>query len=184
MGHVVLYIAASLDGYIADANGGIDWLTAFDRPDEDFGYAAFLQRIGAIIVGGKTYRQVLRHARWPYAGIPCYVVTRHALADVPDAGISAFSGDVARLVEQTRRKTSKDIWLIGGAELVTQFANAGLIDEYIISIMPLTLGSGIALFQGITWQQRLTLVEAKTYPASVVQVTYTRTREMSETSGV
>jgi dihydrofolate reductase len=175
MGGVVLYIATSLDGYIADTDGGIDWLTAFEQPGEDFGYKAFLARIGAIIMGGKTYRQVLGFGPWPYPGVSCYVVTNRALADAPDTAVRAFAGDVVELVERVRRTTERDIWLVGGAELVTQFANRDLIDEYIISIMPLILGDGIPLFQGIMGQHHLRLIESKAYAAGVVQVTYIKT---------
>jgi dihydrofolate reductase len=172
MSNVILYIACSLDGYIADPDGGIDWLTAFDDASEDYGYAAFLSHVGAIIMGGKTYRQVLGFESWPYQGIPCHIVTRQPLTNPPDAAISAFSGDVALLVEQVRRTTDKDIWLVGGAQLVTQFANAHLIDEYIVSIIPLLLGDGIPLFQGLSSQHKLTLTGSSSYANGIVQLQY------------
>lgn len=172
MSSVVLYIACSLDGYIADPDGGIDWLTAFDQPDEDYDYTAFVQRLGAIIMGGKTYRQALGFGPWPYQGIPCHIVTTQPLAGPPDASISAFNGDVRELAAQVRQETGKDVWLIGGSEIITQFANAGLIDEYIISIIPLLLGQGIPLFRAIDARHRLTLTGSTSYPNGIVQLHY------------
>ena len=84
MGKVVLYIAASLDGYIATEDGGVGWLDKFNASGEDYGYSAFQDSIGAVIMGGKTYRQALGFGEWMYKNIPSYIVTSQPLAEHPN----------------------------------------------------------------------------------------------------
>jgi len=172
MGRVVLYIAASLDGFIAAKDGSVAWLEPFEKSGEDYGYQAFLSRLGAIIMGGNTYRQVLEFGAWPYPGITSYVVTRRPLAHQPDDSIRSFSGKVSKLMQQVKGETKKDIWLVGGGNLITQFVNQSLVDEYMLFIIPVFLGEGIPLFQNLASPARLRLVEATTYPSGVVQLHY------------
>ncbi len=172
MGDVILYIAASLDGFIARRNDDISWLTAYDGGGEDYGYAAFYARVGAVIVGGRTYREVLGFGAWPYPGKTTYVVTTQPLSNPPDADIHAFGGDVADLVAQVRQMTDQDIWLVGGGRLITAFVNQRLIDEIIITIVPLILGEGIPLFQGIAVEQSLQLTGSQVYANGLTQLRY------------
>jgi dihydrofolate reductase len=172
MSEILLYIAASLDGFIAERDGGVAWLESFDHGGEDYGYADFYARVGGLIMGGATYRQVLGFGAWPYAGVPCTVVTRRGLGEPPDAGVQAFSGDVAELVSQIQTESDRDVWLVGGGDLVGQFQERGLIDKYILSIMPVVLGEGIPLFPGQGRQEKLALVASRAYPSGVVQLTY------------
>jgi dihydrofolate reductase len=87
MSHLILYIACSLDGYIARPNGSVDWLDSFNQAGgEDYGYGDLLGRCGAIIMGANTYRQVLSFGPWPYAGIPCYVLTHRPPAPLAAGG--------------------------------------------------------------------------------------------------
>ncbi|MBK6433940.1 dihydrofolate reductase family protein [Candidatus Amarolinea dominans] len=174
MGNVILYIAISLDGFIARRDDDISWLTAFDDKDEDYGYAAFYASLGAVILGGKTYRQVLGFGTWPYPGKTTYVVTTQPLQNPPDANIKTFAGDVADLVAQIRQTTDQDIWLVGGGQLVTAFADQHLIDEYIITIIPLILGDGIPLFQGAVSEERLQLTGSQSYANGLMQLRYRR----------
>lgn len=172
MDKIILYIATSLDGYIADREGGVAWLESIEHGEEDYGYAEFFSRVESIILGGVTYRQVLGFGAWPYAGTPCTVVTHRELEEVPDPGIQAFSGDVRDLAARLRDESDGDVWLVGGGELVGQFQAAGLIDEYILSIMPVVLGEGLPLFSGEGRREQLTLVTSHAYPSGVVQLTY------------
>ncbi len=176
MSDVVLYIAATLDGFIASSDGGIDWLKPFEQAGEDYGYAAFHARVGAVIIGGNTYRQALGFGEWPYAGVTTWVATRRGLAGErhPGADVRAFAGDMSDLVALARRETARDIWLVGGAQLVTAFVNQGLIDEFIIGIVPLVLGEGIPLFAGISRRTTLRLVETRGYASGIAQMTYRR----------
>ena len=172
MGELILYIASSLDGYIAGEGGEISWLDRFQDEQEDYGYGALIERIGALIMGGKTYRQVLGFGPWPYSGIRTYGVSRQDLVDPPVSEIRQFHGDVSDLMDRIRAESEKDIWLVGGAELVAQFVNQDLVDEYIISVMPVLLGKGIALFQGIDRTDGLSLVDSISFPSGVVQIHY------------
>lgn len=176
MSSVILYIASSVDSYIAGKDGDISWLGRFDHGEDDYGYGAFYRRLGTAIMGANTYRQVLGFGSWPYHGVTTYIVTTGDLTDPPAPDVKAFKGDVAELVEQIRRRSDKDIWLIGGADLISQFESEQLIDEYIISIMPFMLGEGIRLFQGIAAQRPLELLDSKRYASGVVQVRYGNTQ--------
>lgn len=174
MGNVILYIAASLDGFIARRDDDISWLTAYNGADEDYGYAEFYARVGAVILGARTYREVLGFGAWPYPGKTTYVVTTQPLQNPPDANIHAFAGDMADLVAQIRQMTDQDIWLVGGGRLTTAFVNQHLIDETIITIVPLILGEGIPLFQGIEVEEKLLLTGSQVYANGLVQLRYRR----------
>ena len=172
MGEVILYIATSLDGYIADEEGGVGWLERYEAGDDDYGYAALLERVGTAIMGGRTYRQVLGFGPWPYATLTTYVVTRQSLADPPAPSIRSFRGDVRELVARIRANSDRDVWLVGGADLVSQFVNRHLIDEYILFVMPLLLGRGIRLFRDLRSPTPLELERAVSYASGVVELCY------------
>ncbi|MCL4255868.1 MAG: dihydrofolate reductase family protein, partial [Anaerolineae bacterium] len=170
MSKVLLYIAISLDGFIATPDGGVAWLDGFNSPDEDYGYNSMYARLGAVVMGGITYRQVLGLGEW-YEGVKVksYVITRGKLENPPKEDTVAFAGDMRDLVTKIRAETDKDIWLIGGADVVAQFMEHNLIDEYHISIMPVVLGRGIALFKGTSLEksQSVKLDSVKSYPNGV-----------------
>lgn len=148
MRKVIVYIAVSLDGYIADDAGGVDWLGGTD-PDYqgDYGYADFAASVDTVVMGGRTYRQVteeLSPGQWVYEGMTTYVVTHRTLPD--QETIRFVNGPAVPLVKRLRRQPGGDIWICGGADIVGQLLEADLIDEYRLSIMPLLLGSGLRLF--------------------------------------
>jgi len=149
MGRIQLYIAQSLDGYIADADGGVAWLEAFNVEGADHGYAAFLSDVAAVMMGGTTYAQVLSwDIGWPYEGLPTWVLTHRELP-LPHVGDVRFAqGSVSAVVEEIERETDGNIWLVGGADLVRQFLEARLLDELILFIAPVLIGSGTPLFGG------------------------------------
>lgn len=158
---VILYIAMSLDGYIADSTGGIGWLGGTE-PDYtgDYGYQAFLQQIDTVIMGWRTYHQVVTELsdEWVYAGRQTYVLTHRALPEKP--GIRFVNMPTAQLVRELREQDGGHIWICGGAEMVRQFLADDLIDEFRISVMPCLLGKGLRLFTKGT-MIRLKLVSAK-----------------------
>lgn len=177
MGKVVLYIASSLDGYIARSDGGISWLDDFPLDEEDYGYGALLERTGALVMGANTYRQVLGFGEWPYRGLAVYVMTHGKLTVSPDARVEAYDGKPKPLVERIQAETGKDVWLVGGAQVIRAFLEADLIDEYIISVIPVMLGDGIPLFPGVAIQPRaVELFGVKSYPNGVAQLHYGRRR--------
>jgi dihydrofolate reductase len=149
------YTATSLDGFIADPENSLDWL--FTRQQEDDGplnYRDFIAEVGALAMGSTTYEWILDHEfrdkdpaewKWPY-DIPCWVFTHRQLAVVPNARIEFTSDDVAAVHEaMSRAADGRNIWLVGGGDLVGQFADAGLLDEVLVSIAPVALGGGAPL---------------------------------------
>lgn len=150
MRKAVLYIAMSLDGYIADENGGVGWLGGEDQEYAgDYGYADFTENIDTIVMGKKTWQQIvteLSPGEWVYQGMKTYVVTHHPLEDTEETAF--ICEPAAGLVRRLKAGTGKDIWICGGADLVNQLMEADEIDEYHITIMPVLLGNGIRLFEG------------------------------------
>ena len=139
---VVLYIAVSLDGFIADVQGGIDWLAPFEA--NDYGYEDFVAGVDCLVMGRATYDQVRSFGDWPYDGKRVVVMTTRPLgADTPQ-GITAWQGDdVATLAA-----LPGTIWLVGGTGAIRPFLAAGLVDRMRLFVMPLLLGDGIRLFDG------------------------------------
>src|SRR5436305_1656431 len=121
MGLVQCYIAASLDGYIADRDGGVEWLEPFQGGDDDYGYEEFFSQLGAIVVGAKTYEQIPDLGGWPYGGVPAWVMTHRDLPRWHGANATFTSADPGALVAQIRREVEGNIWVVGGAEVLKQF---------------------------------------------------------------
>ncbi len=168
---VVLYIASSLDGYIAASDGGIEWLSSVELEGEDYGYQAFFDSVDALIMGRRTYEQILGFGEWPYGDKPSWVMSRRALW--PDkASIHVSDKDVEELLKSLQNQGLNRIWLVGGAVLVDAFEQAGCIDEYIISVVPQLLGDGIPLFTAGRRQRALSLVDSWSYPSGLVQLHY------------
>jgi dihydrofolate reductase len=173
---IKLYIASSLDSYIASENGNVDWLFS----DADYGYTKFYDSIDTIFVGRKTYEQSLTFEEYPYKGKKVYVFTHNAevekekkkkknTSDVEyiDDDIPGF---VRRLIQQS--VGDKDIWLVGGGEMVSIFLNAELIEEIIISVHPIILGSGIPLFKNIKKRINLRLLDSIPFESGLMQLCY------------
>ena len=149
------YTATSLDGFIADQSHSLDWL--FDREQDRTGplnYADFIAGVGALAMGSTTYEWILDHElagkeradwKWPYE-IPGWVFTHRELTTVPGAPIEFTSGDVAPVHKaMVRAAGGRNVWIVGGGDLAGQFAEAGLLDEVIVYIAPVTLGAGAPL---------------------------------------
>ena len=144
------YTAASLDGFIATADDSLEWLFPLGDVNET-SYPAFIQEVGALAMGSATYEWMLRHviklgqsggAPWPYAQ-PAWVFSSRKLPNVPGTDIRFVSGDVRPVHDQMRAAANaKNIWLVGGGELVGRFYDAGLLDEIIVQVGSVTLGAG------------------------------------------
>jgi dihydrofolate reductase len=168
MRKVVLFIASSLDGYIAGEGGSIEWLFT----DEDYGYSKFYRSIDTIIMGRRTYDQLLEFDEYPYNGKKAYVFTRNTKR-TNDGHADFISSDIASFVRKLKRLTGKDIWLVGGSDIVSLLLNAGLIDRIILSVHPILLGRGIPLFNDLDRRQvRMKLTKSISYPSGLVQVHY------------
>jgi dihydrofolate reductase len=149
------YTATTLDGFIADPNNSLDWLFTRDQDREGpLNYGDFIVRVGALAMGSTTYEWILDHAfmdkdpsewNWPYE-IPGWVFTHRELTVVPDAPIEFTSDDIPSVHKQMAAAAGeRNRWIVGGGDLVGQFADAGLLDELIVYIAPVTLGSGAPL---------------------------------------
>ena len=167
------YVAASLDGYIAEKNGSVAWLDAFTTDGLDYGYFDFYNPVDALIMGRRTFDQILTFGKWPYPGKPCYVVTSKEIANELPEIISTNMAPLD-LVNNLKSSGFKNAWLVGGAKLAGSFRSQGLIDEYIVTIMPVILGSGsVQLFDGDTGKhEAIQLVKEKSYANGVVQLCY------------
>lgn len=166
------FIAASLDGYIADRNGGLDWLAPFD--DVDSGYGAFIAEIGTVVMGRATYEAVrAMPGGWPYAGKRGLIVTSRPLPDAP-AGVAAWTQGVPALIDHVRRGESEGAaWVVGGGGLQAAFIAAGAFDRLDLFVIPVLLGGGIALFPpGATPARRLQLEETERYANGMTRLRY------------
>lgn len=147
---VILYIAVSVDGFIADEKGGVDWLQGeADSPPGDHGYKELMKRIDTIVMGMRTYRQVkteLSPQEWAYPGKRCHVIS-HEPPDGEEEGEVSFTQESPpALIDRLRSEPGRDIWVCGGADIARQLMRADRIDEYHLSVIPVILGSGIRLF--------------------------------------
>ncbi|MBI9051383.1 MAG: dihydrofolate reductase [Anaerolineaceae bacterium] len=174
------YTACSLDGYIADDNNSLDWLFQFGDPEES-SYPDFIREVGAIAMGSTTYEWILAHhidqnadmpQTWSYAQ-PTWVFTTRQLAQVEGADIRFVSGDVLP-VQQEMRKISadKNIWIVGGGDLVGQFHDQGLLDEIIVQITSVTLGSGAPLLPRKITNPPLKLQSVRMMGDAMVELRY------------
>ena len=172
MSKVILYIAASLDGYIATEDGGVGWLDEFEQDSNDYGFHKFIDSTDINIMGANTYKQILSLSpSWPYQ-TQSYIASSKQL-DVPEGAAVEFINDTPEnLVKMAKQQAAKDIWLIGGATLAQSFLKDQQIDELILTVMPLTLGGGIALFGNTGVKTRVKLLNMETYDSGAYQVHY------------
>jgi dihydrofolate reductase len=165
---VRVFIACSLDGFIAGPGGDLSWLPA-PREDEDYGYGAFIAETSAMLMGRATFDTVVGFADWPYGELPVLVATTRPL-DPPVASVRAIAGDPAELLAQVRAVTEGPVYLDGGA-LIRQFLDAGLVDELTVTIVPCVLGAGSPLFAGAQ-ARRLELIRTRSFDDGLVQLDY------------
>jgi dihydrofolate reductase len=163
-----VFIAMSVDGLIARRDGSLDWLDTMQRPDEDYGYKAFVDAVDTIVMGRRTYETALRLG-WPHAGKRCVVLTHGPL--VPRHGERAFAGDPESLARDLEDEGARRVYVDGGA-VVRAFLDAGLIDDLTLSVIPVVLGSGIALFGDGLRERRLVLEGSTSFPSGLVQLRY------------
>lgn len=167
MRKIILFIATSLDGYIARTNGGIDWLLH----DDNYGYNHFYASVDTIVMGKKTYEQILTLGDYPYQGKINYVVARTP-TKAADDNATFIAQNVGEFLRSLRVGAGRDIWLVGGGELVHTCLHEGLIDEIILSIHPILLGAGIPLFIAPFPAKILSLTGCTPFPSGLVQLSY------------
>ncbi|MGD8640280.1 MAG: dihydrofolate reductase family protein [Gammaproteobacteria bacterium] len=167
----ILYIATSIDGYIAKPDGSVDWLSVAQQEDEDYGYNAFYDSIDALVMGSHTYQQLVDADKWPYENKPSYVMSDQALPRLSDE-VRVVSGSAYVMQDLLVEEQFERVWLVGGGKLASAFQHARLIDEYIISVIPVILGNGIPLFDSVDDDQPVDLTETKRFGTGVVQLHY------------
>lgn len=174
MKRIILYIAASLDGRIAEPDGGLEWLTEFPNPEKtDYGYKSLLASVDTVIMGGKAYRELLNmDVIWPYKQQTSYVVTHGWTENAATENIRFITENVIETISAIRNELGKDIWLVGGGELISMLLEADLIDEMQICYIPVILGKGIPLFPEQSKESKWNLTESKAYKSGVLSGTY------------
>ncbi|WP_339221337.1 dihydrofolate reductase family protein [Paenibacillus sp. FSL H8-0332] len=157
---VVLYIAMSLDGYIARPDGSVDWLYEIEGNGGDNGYSEFYGTVGSVVMGRNTYEEVLKLAdEFPYADKPAFVLTRSGQPPAPHV---VFTGEsIDRLIPRLQQTSEGKVWIVGGGLLVQSVLKLQLLDELQIALIPTILGEGIPLFPSGTVPENLTLTHTE-----------------------
>lgn len=177
MRKILLFIASSVDGYIARTSGEVDWLFT----DQDYGYTDFFAQIDTVIMGNKTYQQLLGFGEYPYAGKEGFVFSK-TLQGEKDNNVKFVGGDLKGFLNSLRQSPGGDIWLVGGGEIIHYLMKHGFVDELILSIHPIILGSGIPLIvNDPTLETVLELKDVKTYNSGLLQVSYDLIRRTTDT---
>lgn len=165
MRKIVLFIAMSLDGYIADSNGGVGWLNGHGSDSENLDvYSEFVKDVDTILMGWNTYHQVvteLSPTEWVYGDFITYVITHRRENSTEQ--IRFTSENPIDLLTKLKSGNGKSIWICGGANLVQQLIRSDLIDQYYISVIPTLLGSGVRLFGSTEKEIKLKLLKTQTY---------------------
>jgi len=172
---IIVHIAASADGFIARSDGSVDWL---ERLKGEYGMAAFYASIDTILWGRKTYDMALDFQKKGIAGsnfdarVRNYVFTHNVPKEAVPAGIEFVVEPVKEFAGRLRGEKGKDIWMMGGAEIIASFLDAGEIDEFVISVIPTFIGEGIPLIAAQRRTVPLKLISSTKFPDSVVQLHY------------
>lgn len=155
MRRIILNIASSLDGYIARKDGSVDWLPT---GDDDFGMKRFMDSVDTVLLGRKTYEQILTFdCDYPYADKKIYVFSKNPRAENKDN--VEFVSEIVDFSKKLVELPGKDIWLVGGSEIISVFLKEGLIDEVVLSMVPVSLGSGISLFKDVGKDMKFEILE-------------------------
>ena len=165
MKKISLFIAMSLDGYIADSKGSVNWLTGQGNDDDSIdAYSEFVKDIDTVVMGWNTYHQIVTELspdEWVYQDFTTYVVTHNQKAS-SDKIRFANESPVA-LVKRLREENGKGIWICGGANLIRQLVKEDVINCYYITVIPTILGSGIRLFEKVDHEIKLKLLKTQSY---------------------
>jgi len=168
---VILFIAASLDGYIAKTGDNMDFLSIVEQKGEDYGYNEFIKTVDTVILGRKTFDWVMKQVpQFPHADKDTYIITRTARPD--DGKIKFYTGDLKELVLTLKAGNGKNIFVDGGAEVVHSLLKEKLVDEFYISVIPILLGEGVRLFKDGRPEQKLKLISSKHFEKGLVQLQY------------
>lgn len=165
-----LYYAASLDGYIADAAGGVGWLDEYDG--RSYRYDAFMREIGIVVVGRATYDQALSFGPKPFGGKEVLVLTHRAVE--ARVRTTVATGEISTIARRLRAEQARDAWIMGGAHTMAEFLNADAVDRIDHFVIPVALGSGIPAFAGLRQPRSLALDDTERFADGVVRLSYVR----------
>jgi dihydrofolate reductase len=187
MSRVQYYCAVSLDGYIAESDDSLDWLTKYEGSyqGEDAepikgSYDSFYQGIGALVMGSVTYEWILAHTgeeidEWPYKGKPTWILSTRDLPEPEgeEVDVRIRDGAVPDLYEEMiAAADERDLWLVGGGNVASQFADAGLLDEVILTVVPAVLGEGKPLFDRRLPGGPMQLTGTRPFDSGMVELRY------------
>ncbi len=165
MKKISLFIAMSLDGYIADDKGSVEWLTGQSTDDSNIDtYSEFIKDIDTVIMGWNTYHQIVTELspdKWVYDDFTTYVVTHKSKRSLDK--IRFVNEDLISLIKKLQMEKGKGIWICGGANLIQQLVREDIIDCYYITVVPTILGSGIRLFEKTDHEIKLKLLKTQSY---------------------
>lgn len=161
----------SLDGYIATKNNSLEFLSLVEQEGEDYGYNDFVKSVDAVIIGRKTYEKVIAMGyEYPHTDKDVYILTRTAKPSIDN--FKFYTEDLTQLVSDLKSKPGKNIYCDGGAEIANELIKNNLVDEFIISVIPILLGDGIKLFNDGRPEQKLQLVSTKQFNKGLTQLHY------------
>ena len=163
----------SLDGFIATKDDSLEFLSMVEQKGEDYGYNDFVKSVDAVIIGRKTFEKVIAMGyEYPHTDKDVYILTRTAKPSI--GNFKFYSEDLHRLVTDLKKQPGKNIYCDGGAEIANELMTNNLVDEFIISVIPVLLGDGIKLFKGGRPELKLELVSTKQFPKGLAQFHYKR----------
>ena len=174
MAEIKLFIATTIDGYIAREDGSLDWLNDLPNPDRlDYGYLDFLESIDVLIMGRKTYEEILNFGiDWPYADRTSFIVSSDEdyMIKTPNTSLVHLINE--DFISALRSDSKKNVWIVGGGQLIQEFLQYDAIDEMTLSIIPVILGKGIGLFQENEKELKFELIKSESFTTGVVNIEY------------
>ena len=176
MSKIQLYIATSIDGYIARKDGALDWLDNMPNPaGSDFGYTDFYEGVDTVIMGRKTYEEVLGFGvDWPYPDCKSLIATSQKDYEVNTPNTHVINDISQQSIDQIKNESHKNVWLIGGGDLVKHFLELEVLDEMFICVVPTLIGEGIPLFVERSGDRPFELSSSEAFPGGAVMMTYRR----------
>lgn len=172
---LILYISMSVDGFIATKDDDLSWLSVVEEEGEDYGYKKFNDTVDTYIVGRKTYDTILKLTGGIFPQSEkhkCFVLTREER--VYENGVTFYNGDIEKLISELKNEVGENIYCDGGGQIVKFLMDKNLIDEYIISVIPIILGDGKRLFIGESPMINLKAVSSKQYESGLIQIHYVK----------
>lgn len=174
MRKVVVYIAASLDGFIAAPGDDLSFLNMVQSQNEDYGYSDFMQTVSTVIMGRRTYEWLMKQVpEFPHANLESYIISANSTSVGKE---KYYSGNVTELINTLRSQPGKNIFVDGGSVLINSLLKEHCIDQIIVSVIPVLLGNGIRLFESGNPMSMLQLVSAKSFSSGLVQLNYSVNR--------